>query len=91
MVINAKNFAQVVQIMNAKLMGIVWILVLIVLILISMVMLARLLVQQLIQLVTHVPEMEFVLLALLKNFGEINVKCIVIFAQGINAIIMEIV
>jgi len=35
--------------------------------------------------------MEFVRLALVKNFGEIAVKNIAIFVQGINAIIMEIV
>ena len=52
-------------------------------------MIVRLLVPILIQLVTHVPEMEFVLLALVKNFGEINVKSIAIFAQGINVITME--
>jgi hypothetical protein len=75
--------------MNVKLMGIVLILVLIVLILIFTEMTAILLVQKLMTLVAHVPELEFVLIAQVKNFGEINVKNIAIIAQGTNVKLME--
>jgi hypothetical protein len=75
--------------MNVKLMGIVLILVLIVLILIFTEMIAILLVQKLMTLVALVPELEFVLIAQVKNFGEINVKNIAIIAQGTNVKLME--
>jgi len=70
-------------------MGIVLILVLIVLILIFTEMIAILLVQKLMTLVALVPELEFVLIAQVKNFGEINVKNIAIIAQGTNVKLME--
>jgi hypothetical protein len=90
MVPNAINFVHIAQIMNVKLMGIVWILVLIVLILIFTEMIAIHLVQILITLAAHVPELEFVPLVQVKNFGEINVKNIAIIAHGINVILMEL-
>jgi hypothetical protein len=40
-------------------------------------------------LVALVPELEFVLIAQVKNFGEINVKNIAIIAQGTNVKLME--
>jgi hypothetical protein len=75
--------------MNVKLMGIVLILVLIVLILIFTEMIAILLVQKLMTLVALVPELEFVLIAQVKNFGEINVKNIAIIALGTIVKLME--
>ena len=89
MVPNVINFVHIVQIMNVKMMGIVLILLLIVLILIFMEMIAKLLVQALMILAAHVPELEFVLIVQVKNFGEINVKNIAIIAQGTNVTLME--